>query len=522
MLPKSLALAMQSYRCLILALLLAILPEPVRSASARAQQKILRVAVQAEAKTLDPHLASDAASMRYLENMSCGLLRYDERYGNWQLDLAKELESSQDGLTYTFSLREAFFHNGRPISAIDVKKSIERIRRQAVRASHFQQVKSIEVLDERRLRITLHQAFPPFLVFLAHPMNAVIDIKAFELAPPSEGGFTTSGCGAFRPIHWQKQGPFRLQRFEQHYRYQPSPKQAQLIEFLPLSDPGTRSSALRSGAIDLLLDVPLKDVETFRADPDITFKHASGSFWEYVGLNNHRPFLANARIRFALALAVDRQQLNRIVKFGLSQPLRAGPIPPQHWAGLPEAIFAQPNPEEAKAILRQEGFDFDHEFELLVGSDFSYQVDAAIVLKQQLRQIGVKLKIQSLESGLFFYRLNQGNFDLAIVGWLGFVDPDEWFYEIFRSQGKWNQQQYSNANFDQLIEKARTKLQRPERQRLYWQAQRLLVKEAPMIFLYMNANSVAYRSDLKGYQLHPTGQSRSLESVTRASWGADR
>lgn len=472
----------------------------------------LRVAVQADAKTLDPHIASDAASMRYLENISCGLLRYDRSYGSWQLDLAKSLNPSADGLSYDITLRDAYFHNGRPITSRDVMRSIERIRTKAVRASHFERMVAIDIIDSHRLRLRLDHPFPPFLLFLAHPMNAVVDVDAID-SPEKNSEPMQFGCGPFRPVAWQRQQSFQMTRFQQHFRFQTSQPYVESIRFVPIADSGTRTSALRSGAVDLVLDVPLKDIHALQSTKGIVLKRSVGSFWEYLGLQNQRPYLSDSRVRRALAWAIDRQQLNKIVKFGMAEPLLAGPISASHWAGLKKPIYGKAQPQKARHLLQEAGFDFNHRFEILVGSEFPYQVDAAIVIKQQLRAIGVKTRIQSLESGLFFYRLNQQDFDMAIVGWLGFVDPDEWFYEIFRSEGAWNQQSYKNQTFDQLIEKARTANDRQQRQQLYWQAQKLLADDAPMIFLYMNPNIAAYQDWVKGFELHATGQTRALETT---------
>ena len=139
-----------------------------------------------------------------------------------------------------------------------------------------------------------------------------------------------------------------------------------------------------------------------------------------------------------------------------------------------------------------------------VGSSFKYQVDAAQMVKQQLAEVGIDVQIQALESGLFFDALNQRDFDMTLVGWLGFVDPDEWTYNLFHSDGKYNQQAFSNAELDHLLEQGRRTLDRAQRQRIYADAQRIIATEAPVVSLYVNDQTSAWRREVRGYQVHPT------------------
>ncbi|MFW7379230.1 MAG: ABC transporter substrate-binding protein [Oligoflexus sp.] len=475
---------------------------------ALANTQRLIVAVQGDALTLDPHRASDAASMRMMENMNCGLLRYGEAYGEVASDAASRHQISDDGLVYDFYLhKEAMFHSGRPITATAVKASIERIQAQNIRSNHFAQLQQIEAPSPHHLRLRLKEPFAPLLTYLAHPMNAIVDTQAVDDKQKLDPKL--SGCGPFQLERWERDFRLLMRRFAKSFRQEEIRLKA--IELRPIADESSRSSALRAGDVHLLLDVPLKDLPKMAGADAIEVQEESGTFWEYLGLQTSKPPFDQRKVRQAIAWAVDRHMLNRLVKFGHAEVLASGPIPSHHWASLDTAIYPRRDINQAKKLLAEAGYPQGFRTTLTVGAQFPYQVDAAIVIKQQLKDIGIDVRIESLESGLFFYKLGQGDFFMTIVGWLGFVDPDEWFFEIFGSQGQWNQQAYRHAAIDDLILQARSSSTRSRRLELYQQIQKQIATDAPMVFLYNNKQFAAYQRQVKGFQLHPTGVSLGLQ-----------
>jgi peptide/nickel transport system substrate-binding protein len=219
-------------------------------------------------------------------------------------------------------------------------------------------------------------------------------------------------------------------------------------------------------------------------------------------------------VRKAISLALDRPQLLGLIKFGRGEILAGGSIPSTHWAHLPESPYAKPDLDQARRRLNEAGIEPPLHLTLTVGSDFTYQVDAAQVVKQQVSKAGIELRIEALESGIFFDKLNRVDFELTLVGWLGFVDPDEWLYELFHSAGKWNQQGYANPQVDRLLEQGRRETDPAARSALYQQVQRLLLEEVPMAFLYLNDQISAQGPSVQDFAPHPTGTLRGL----RHSW----
>jgi peptide/nickel transport system substrate-binding protein len=486
--------------------------ELARDPAARRAAGELVVALQDDARTLDPHKAADAASMHLIENLYATLLRYGPSYGEVEPDLAERYEVAPDGRTYTFHLRRsAFFHSGRPVTGEAVRYSVERIRQLQVRAAMFEAVDAVDVPDPYTVIFRLREPFAPLLTYLAHPMNAVVDRPVVD----ANGGNldrVVAGAGPFMLTEWQKEQRLLMRRNERYH--QPKLPKLARVAFVPMSDATARTVSLRTGEVDVLLDVTGRDVKVLSSRPDLAVRTVPGTFWEYVGLNTTRKPLDDVRVRQAIAWAIDREAINRVVKLGASTVLDGGLIPPGHWAYADLHLYPRRDVGRAKRLLSEAGVEPGNvRLTLKVGSAFPYQVAAGQMVKQQLRDVGIDLQLVALESGVFFDALGQRDFDLTVCGWVGFVDPDEWTYELFHSRGKWNQQGYANTAVDALLEDGRRTASRADRRRIYAEAQRVIADEAPMAFLYANDQSAVTLPQVRGFFAHPTASTLSLRDA---------
>ncbi len=474
----------------------------------------ITVALQSDGKTLDPHKASDAGSIHLIENMYSTLLRHKAgTYGEIEPDLAESYTISKDGRSYTFKLRKgARFHDsGREVKAADVKYSIERIIELKERAAHFSNLAGMDISDDYTIIFRLKEAMAPFLMFLANPMNAVVN-KDVVTANAGNLDRADAGSGPFRLVEWKKDQHCILEKYQQYY-IKGLPKLDKVI-FRPIPDTTAQSTALRNGEVDIILDVNNKQALLLKKAGNVTLKNVPGTFWEYIGINTkHEPF-DDVRVRQAVSYAIDRNIINKMVKFGNATVLDGGVLPPSHWAYANLHPYGKRDLAKARQLLKAAGLGNGFETVLKVGSDFEYQVSAAQIIKQQLKDVGIKVKVVGMESSLFFNSLGKHDFALTVVGWLGFIDPDEYFYNIFHSQGKWNQQSFANATFDQLLDQGRKETDMAKRKQIYGQIQQILVDEVPMAFLYMNPRITAYRDNVRGFDAHPTVTTISLRETS--------
>ncbi|MCQ2009961.1 ABC transporter substrate-binding protein [Sporolactobacillus sp. STSJ-5] len=471
----------------------------------------LTIADLNDAKGLDPHKETNAQSFHYIENMYDTLFQYKKgKYGVIEKDLVKDYKISKDGKIYTLHLyNNVKFHNGDPLTSKDVKYSINRIKKMGVRAQQFEAVSSIQTPDKTTVVITLKQAVAPFLTFLANPMNAIVNQKVVD----AHGGKldqTDAGSGPFKLVSWKKDQEMVLEKNKSYFKK--GLPYLNKVVFKAIPDDTGRTTAIRNKELNIDLQLSSKDKLLLQKSPGINVKSVTGTYWEYIGLNVTKGPLKNKDVRDAIAWAVDRDALNKQVKFGQATPLTGGPIPPGHAYYANLNTYNKRDVSKAKHLLADAGYPKGFSVTLKVGQTQD-QIDAAQVVKAQLKDVGIKVKIQQQEDSVFFNALGKKQFEMTIVGWVGFVDPDEFFYNIFHTGGAYNQQGYSNKKVDQLLDEGRVTMDQTKRKQIYEQAQKLIVEDAPMVFLYANNQSSAMTDNVHGFDVNPTVTTKSLEST---------
>ncbi len=463
----------------------------------------LLVALQADGKTLDPHKASDAASMRLSENLYCTLFRYAPEYGEIEPHLVADYAFSDDHLQLDLTLHSGIrFHSGRVLRASDVQFSLLRMKTSAGRRQQFTALDSVEVLAPDKVRLTLSQPMAPLLTFLAHPMSAILDQ---ELVEKHDGNIdrVDAGSGPFSLVEWKNDLHCKMKRFDDyHVENRPF---LDTLTFRPIPDDTARMIALRNNEIHMILDVAARNQRTLSNVPSVKLETVPGTFWEYLGMNTTRKPFDQVKVRQAVAWAIDRAMLNKLVKFDQAIPLMGGHIPPGHWAHAEELeTYPERDLQKARELLAEAGYPDGFDTVLKVGSDYSYQVNAAEAVKQFLQEVGIDVRVQAMESSLFFDSLGSGNFDMTLVGWLGAVDPDEFTYPIFHTDAQWNQQGYSDSEVDGWLEAGRRTFDRSARRDIYQKVQARIARDAPMAFLYANARTVAMQGTVYGFVPHAT------------------
>ena len=503
---------MKKYRILAAALTVVLAAGLSVMAFAEEAKDQLIVAIQSDPSGLDPHTVTDRAAGIAIENLYNSLFTYTETYGEAAPSLVDTYEISEDGLVYTLKLHEGVkFHSGNELTAADVKYSLERIEESGVRSSQVDKISSIEIPDDYTVVITLESQYAPFLTYLANPLNAIVEEAVVEA---NDGDLTSvdAGSGPFKLAAWNVGTDVQMEAFDEYW--EEGKPIVRTLELRTISDETSRATALRNGEIDMIIDAMDIELAVLGNAQGVVLETIPGTFWEYVGMNCASENLQDAKVRQAIAYAIDRNAINMAVKMGNATILTETDVPPTHEYFGGDEIYAERDVEKAKELLAEAGVEEGSiSLNLTVGSDWQYQVDAATMVKQQLSEIGIDVNIQALESGIFFDGLNSGDFDLTVVGWSGFVDIDEYLYNLFITDGAYNQQNYSNPAVDELLEKGRVTVDEAERKEIYKEAQKLIAEDAPMAFLYMNSFTVAMRDNVKGYTVHPTAATIFLKNV---------
>ncbi len=461
----------------------------------------LRVAFQNEWAGLDPHTVSSYSSYQILNNVLEGLTFYDDEL-NLVPWLAESWEQSEDGLTWTFHLREGVkFHNGREMTAEDVKWSFERLIDPETGGGNAARVgppdTKIEVIDDYTVAVTHPE---PFGIF---PQSLGFDKSTGIVAKESlneQGIFVEPiGTGPFKISEVEGTTRILLEKHEDYW--QEGLPYLDAIEIQPIPDDPVREAALRGGEVDWVLAIAPQNYQSLQEDPNIVVDTAPQLSYDYMGINLTRKPLDDVRVRQAIALALDREQIAQAGYFGLAETIQ-GPVGP----GSPWYFDYAPydrDVERAKELLAEAGYPDGFEMELLPTVQYGETVRAAQVIQQQLAEIGITASIKAPEWSEWLELEGNFKYDAYICNWNGLIDADQYYYLQHKSDQMFNFTGYNNPEFDELVTEARSTSDFDERYQLYEQLNQILVDDAPYIYMYNKLEIRAYAPHVKGFVTRP-------------------
>lgn len=492
-------------------LLAALLAGTFLAGTAAAQGQ-LEIAIDSAPAGLDPHLITAFNSVLIVQaNIYQGLTDLDADLAVVP-GLAESWEVSEDGLSYTFSLREGvLFHDGSTMEAEDVAASIRRVQSEEIAsplASRIDPITGIEVIDPLTIRFTLDTPYAPLLSSLAGiaivPAAKEDDAEALQQAPV--------GTGPFRFAEWQPNAYIRLERFDDYHAEGQPVLDAVRFQFVP--EAATRQVGLVSGEYHLLPAIDPATALQLSGQPAITLHQTRELSYSLVGMNVTRGPLGDPRVRQAVNLLLDRQEIIDGALFGAGVP--GGPVSPAltEWA-VDTADFPcyGTDAEAARALLEEAGVSTPVSIVMKVLPRQDTR-DIAQIVQQQLAAGGFQVELVNQEIGQFVQDWRNSDFDMFVSVNAGNPDPDQYFYRTFYGGGSTNVFQFDNADLNAMLDAGRSSTDLAERQAIYADAQALLACEGPVAHLAYGNLTTATGPRVQGFQSHPLNRLTSLATVT--------
>src|SRR5215216_4056655 len=420
------------------------------------------------------------------------LVQFDAQLGLVP-DLAESWTVSDDGLVYTFKLRDGLtFHNSDPLKAEDIVYTYERNIDPDFASPHANKLTLIEAVDtpdDLTVNFTFSAPFAPFLAVACGrgPGRAMTPIsrRAFEEMGPEQFDQTPVGAGPFAIVAdtADLSSGLELVAFDGWYGGRPL---LDAIQVTLIAEPSSRISALEAGDVDMLDIVPRTGVAQLSENPDITLIQTPGTSWQGLAMNFARPPWDNPEARMAIAKA-----------FGFAY------LSPEEAPPTPQAF----NLEEAKALAESAG---------IVGAAptiMVYEDDlrSAEVVRNQLADLGLDVQIESLQQAAWNERWTAGDFDWIFNGSAADADPDDGHWNFFTLDGPWNYYSYKSQEVNDLLVQTRTVGDQEERASLFQQAQAILQQDVPHAFIHHIIDIVGFSNDVQGYV--PLPEFRYLETV---------
>jgi peptide/nickel transport system substrate-binding protein len=461
----------------------------------------LIAAIAGEPDQLDPHKTSAYFSFEVLENVFDTLVEPDANL-EMKPALAQSWEVSPDQLTWTFHLRRGVtFHDGSPFTADDVVYSYRRIiDEQLTNVDKFSAVTDVSAPNADTVVIRLKQPTPNLLTNIGGFKGmAIVSRRNVE-----DGQISTHpiGTGPFS-FSGQKSGDSITLKANPSY-WGTAPKISG-VTFRFISEPTTALSALQAGEVDWTDSIPPQRVAQLRDDDSIHLAVTPSNDYWYLALNEARTPWNDVRVRQAIAYGIDRDAIVAATSYGTAAANQLAIPEGNPWYTAYDRYSY--DIDKAGGLLREAGVT-DTDLDMLVTSEYPETVTAAQVIADNLAPLGITVNIRTVDFATWLDEQNTGHFDMLMMGWLGNIDPDDFYYAQHHTDGTSNAQKFTDPEVDQLLDGGRVETNRQARADLYARAATIIADQVSYIYLYNPSVIQAWSTGLTGFESRRDGAIR--------------
>jgi peptide/nickel transport system substrate-binding protein len=494
------------------------------------------IAIGDNIRTIDPigSPSTEAASERLRTLMFNTLVKKDDRF-DYVGELASDIKRSDDGLTFTFMLHDGVkFHDGRPFSSADAKYTLDLLL-----ASNFGKaagffegtgaekrgyIKSVDAPDAKTLVVTMNKPWVGLLSNLvAIPIIAKDSYESQKTHPV--------GTGPFKFIRYDNsQQICDLEAFAEYWEGAPK---LQSVRVRAVADMNALQAELESGRVDIApLPTSLSPdaVKRLGDNPNLQAKVFSGSNVVLLTINTAAAPLDNVKVRQAIANGVDRPTLVNSLLLGYGKVAHSI-IPEESWAYSPGQTYSY-DPATARRLLDEAGFRdpdgdgprmrFDKPIRLGLSGTSAIGRNVAVVVQNQLKEIGIPIEIQTYEGNTLLDEMRRGTFQIGYSQWVGGNQDPIFYKDLFASSEipsetkiSRNRSRYSNPELDKLVEEAVNTFDRAKARELYVRIQEIISRDVPVLPLWYQSNIVIARKNVQNIKVNASGDWGFVKNLTR-------
>ncbi len=476
--------------------------------------------------TLDPAFAKSQNSIWAIHHIYSTLLNFDTltQINN---NLTLQHRVSEDGLVYTFQLRDSvYFHADscfgsdltRKLVADDIIYSYSRLLDSDVQSPGSWILKDrladngMVALDSLTLQLTLREPFAPFLGLLATKYCSIIPHEAVEYYGQAFRSHPV-GTGPFQLKRWIEGEVLYLKANENYFKGRP---QLDAIKASYITDKKIAFLSLLHGDLDYISGLESTfSQKLLTPDGKLLAEHQDELSLvsvpylntEYIGIRMTNPesVLSEKKFRQALNFAIDREVMLKILRNKIGYPAHHGIVHPglkSMMSHLPKGYTYQPN--KAKLLLDQSGYNTAYQSEEIVISTNADYLDIITFVARQWEALGIKVKIDVMESSLLRQGMRNESIDCFRASWIADYPDPENFLSLFYGDNPAppNYTRFNNEDFDVLYQQASSTTDISKRKQLYFQLDSIIIEEAPVVFLFYDATAIFHRNSLAKIRLN--------------------
>lgn len=445
--------------------------------------------------SLDPYQLTAAGTREVLFNIYEGLVKATAT-GEYVPAVASDSTVSEDGLTYTFTLREGVrFHNGDTVTAEDVKYSFETCAETTVDTALAAALSSVQTLSAEgdTITITLAEPNPDFLSYVGMVYIVPDDYTEQSTAPV--------GTGPFQFVSRSVQENLVMEKFADYWG---EPAYLDKVTFKIFEDANALMSALSAESVDLAVHLTIDQVNTLSAE---TYKTLEGTMnlVQALYLNNAVEPFNNEKVRQAMCYAVNVDEILQLTSEGHGAKLGTS-IYPAFTKYFDESLVdAYPyDVEKAKQLLAEAGYENGFSMTITVPSNYTPHMNVAQVLVEQLAQVGITATIEPVEWETWLTRVYAGrDFESTVLGFDAATLSAGALLNRWMSDNENNMINYNNPEYDAIMKEASVTTDDAKQTELYKQAAKMLSDTAANVYIQDLADFVVIKSNLDGYQFYP-------------------
>jgi peptide/nickel transport system substrate-binding protein len=486
---------------------------PIRNISFQDGGKTLVIAITQTTVQLDPSIAGSNGYGDIIpinENLYEGLTRYAPGTAELEPALAESWTASEDGLTYTFTIRPGVtFHDGTPLDAAAVETNFVRqidenhplhAEGQVYAGIIFADVESVVATGDLELAITLGR--PVSL------LPARLSVFAAGIASPTaletygaDYSQNAAGTGPFRLESWTRDAELVFVANEEYWGGRPA---LDRVIWRTIAEDTVKLTELTTGGIDVANQIDFRDIETVENDPNLQV--VTGPFWnvQFLGMNQTVAPFDNLQVRQAIQHAINKQNIADVVFYG-NYTLGGGPIAP----GVPgydeslAGVYAY-DPDQARSLLEQAGVG-EVSFDLYNRTNAFWPILGQLI-QADLEAVGITANLVSLDDAEFFAQLGTGETPAFLNDWTwDNGDPDNVMYSLYTAPRAETRLGYANERVNELNTLAQEEADQATRLEYYAEAQQLIVEDAINVILGYPNRAIGAAANVQGLVLSPIG-----------------
>jgi ABC-type transport system substrate-binding protein len=466
------------------------------------------ISIESDLSTLDP-----LNSLASFNDREAGIIVYDtlldmDPKGQIVPHLAEKLESAPDATWFKITLRSGVkFHDDTPLDAQAVIAHFKRLMDPALRCRCLVDLSSVASIEATGpLEVTFRMKAPA-----AHFPAVLTDTPGMIVSPAAVEKFGKDymsnpvGTGPFRFKEWQRGAQIVFVRNDNYWKKPPYLDQ---VVLRPMPDEQTRYASLKAGNLDIIMNAAPRDVVDARTDKKIQVVNPGSLATNFVQINQDAPDVSDIRVRQALAYAIDRDALNRVVNKGIYKVANTvfgtGLSPHEQVDGYPGYDLAK-----AKKLVAEYGKPIKLKLSVNAAPLSTLTGQA---LQQMWKKAGIETEIHQLEQVQLIRASTSRDFQIMLYRWAGRADPDMNVYQFFHSASQTNRVGYKNPELDKLLDAARATTDPAARLKLYRGVNNILARDLPYLLLTYFDNYSLISSQVQGVVKVPDGLIR-LDTV---------